>query len=139
MDDLTLSDHLRADGTVVPRGTYRVVGVDERGVTLLRVGDSEGRRVHTGAVVRVARADLDGFAPATAPETERSLAGAATLAYWSGRAFAGELAARPLATTAVLALVVFGAVGPVSAPLAGSLILAGSLLLASVGGGRLRA
>ncbi len=139
MDDLTLSAHLRADGTVVPRGTYRVVGVDERGVTLLHVGDDEGRRVHTGEVVRVAREDLDGFAPAGAPGAERSLADAATLAYWSGRAFVGELAARPLAAGVALTLVVFGAVGPVSAPLAGSLIVGGSLLLAYVGGGRLRA
>lgn len=138
MDDFALSDHLRTDETSHRPGTYRVVGVGERRVTLLRVGDGAGRRVHAGEVVRVTRDDLDGFVPAEAPADGRSPVGVATLAYWSLRAFAAELAARPLVTAAALGLAVVGSVGPMSAPLAGSLILAGSLLLAYVGSGRLR-
>jgi hypothetical protein len=138
VDDPALSDHRRTGGPTHPPGTYRVVGTDERRVTLLRVADEAGRRVHTGEVVRVARADLDAFAPAEAPPDDRSPAGVVALGYWSVRAFAGELAARPRVTVAALTLVVVGSVGPFSAPLAGSLVLAGSLLLAYVGGGRLR-
>lgn len=138
MDDVAPSDHLRADGTTDPPGVYRVVGVDERGVTLLRVGDEEGRRVHTGEVVRVAHADLAAFTPAAAPPRDRSSASALALAYWSLRAFTAELAARPLASAVGVALVVAGSVGPIPSLPAGGLIFGGGCLLAYVGGGRLR-
>lgn len=138
MDDPALSDHCQTDGSAHPPGTYRVVGINKRWVTPLRVADEAGRRVHMGEVVRVARADLDVFAPVEAPPDDRSPTGVVALGYWSVRAFAGELVARPRVTVAALALVVVGSVGPLSAPLAGSLVLAGSLLLAYVGGGQLR-
>jgi len=61
-------DHLRADADApVPAGVYRVVGTGEP-LALLRVAE-DGRRVRSGAVVRVDRADLDAFAPADDPDT----------------------------------------------------------------------
>lgn len=49
-------DHVRADGSEVDAGIYRVVGVDEEGIRLLRVGDERGSRIHTGIVVDIDRA-----------------------------------------------------------------------------------
>lgn len=134
MAEPSVGDHLRATETRDGRGTYRVVGVDDRGVTLLRVGGPDGDRVHSGETVRVERDALAGFEPAAPPADSGPRAAAA--AYWSARAFAAELAARPLATGLGLALVAAGTA--VSAPLGGGLIFAGSLLLAYVGSGRLR-
>lgn len=136
--DTSVSDHLRTDGTNGPPGTYRVVGTDGRRVTLLRVGDGEGRRVHTGEVVRVTRDDLDGFVPVEAPTAERSPTDPVSIVYWSLRAFLAELAARPLASVVALGLVVAGSVGPVSSPLANGLLFGGAGLLWYVGSGRLR-
>ncbi len=133
MTDPSVGDHLRATGAR-DRGTYRVVGVDDRGVTLLRVGDGEGRRVHAGETVRVERGALGAFEPAEAPETGEW--GVGTAAYWSVRASGRELAARPLAAGAGVALVTAGTAA--RGPLGGGLLLFGSLVLAYVGSGRLR-
>jgi len=76
---VAVSDHLRptGDGPVdrnLPPGVYRVVGTPEDGVTLLRVADADGRRVHTGEVHTVTLSDLDDFEPAENPDENRSLA-----------------------------------------------------------------
>lgn len=134
MTEPSVGDHLRPAGARDARGTYRVVGVDDGGVTLLRVGDGDGRRVHPGETIRVERSALTGFEPADPPAGGG--ASAAAVAYWSVRAFGAELAARPLPAVVGGALVAAGTA--VGAPLAGGLVLAGALLLAYVGSGRLR-
>ncbi|MCU4801834.1 hypothetical protein OB920_15755 [Halobacteria archaeon HArc-gm2] len=80
-DGVAVSDHVRpsGDGPVdadrsLPPGVYRVVGTPENAVTLLRVADADGRRVHTGEVHRVPRTDLDEFEVAANPDENRSLA-----------------------------------------------------------------
>jgi hypothetical protein len=127
-----LGDHHRPTDADERAGVYRVVGADGDGVTLLRVGDDDGRRVHTGELTRVR--SLDGFAPADAPS-----GGATTnLTYWTARAFAAELAARPAASAVALALVAAGAVADLPGPLGAVALVAGSLGAAYVGSGRLR-
>jgi len=141
----SVSDHLRPTDGTVPDGVYRVVGTDTETVTLLRVSDADGRRVHTGEVVTVPREDLDAFESAANPNGNRSVAaallGVPEQLYWSVRAFARQLAASPLPAAAALALVVAGAFGegvlPLSGTVLGVLIVLGSMGLAVVGSGRL--
>ncbi|MEA5389205.1 hypothetical protein VB779_20780 [Haloarculaceae archaeon H-GB11] len=138
-------DHLRPTTDAYPDDIYRVVGTTESSVTLLRVGDEDGRRVHTGELVSVSHAALDGFKRAPNPDGNRSLAAfvasVATTAYWSLRVFVRELAAHPLASAVVVAFVLFGTFGDrlVSLPdtASGVLVVLGSLGLAYVGSGRL--
>jgi hypothetical protein len=145
MPDPAVYDHLRPTDGEVPDGIYRVVGTGEETVTLLRVGDADERRVNTGAVHRVARDDLDGFARAENPDGNRSgeamLVGAVEVLYWSVHAFGRRLLRKPLPTTAALALVAAGALGDVFVsapdPLFDVLLLVGALGLTLVGGGRL--
>ena len=61
-------DHVRSDGTTIDTGTYRVVGVPEGQVTLLRVADEGGRRVHEGKVVSVDRDEYDRLETAANPD-----------------------------------------------------------------------
>lgn len=50
-DGVAVGDHYRAGtGTDLAPGVYRVVGTREGEVTLLRVADADGRRVHSGTV-----------------------------------------------------------------------------------------
>lgn len=62
-----IRDHYASADGSHPAGTYRVVGVEETTVTLLRVTDAEGRRRSTGEVVRVSP-PMDGFEPARNPD-----------------------------------------------------------------------
>lgn len=71
-DDPAPYDHVRATNAAIPDGTYRVVGVTD-GVTLLRVADASGNRVHDGRVFRVSRADYAGFPEAANPDGESVL------------------------------------------------------------------
>jgi hypothetical protein len=138
-------DHYRPIDDSLDDGVYRVVGGDASRVTLLRVGDAEGRRVTTGSVTRIDADRLAGFESVSNPDGNRPLA--ARLAslpatvYWSGRTFGGQLAAHPVPTVVALAVVLIGLVDDrvVTVPdtVSGLLILAGSLGLAYVGGGRL--
>jgi hypothetical protein len=138
-------DHLRPTDADLPDGVYRVVGTGETTVTLLRVADADGRRVATGEVVAVDRADLDGFEPVGNPDGNRPVGAAVAsrlrTAYWSVRAFGRQLLAHPLASAAALALVLVGTGGDGVVPLPdvalGVSILLGSLGLAYVGSGRL--
>lgn len=138
-------DHLRAADADHPEGVYRVVGTGGDRVTLLRVGDADGRRIHTGETVTVERAAFDGFEPAPNPDGNRPLGRALVsgleTAYWSVRAFGQQLRAHPVAAAVAGLLVVAGGLGESYLPLPevafGALLLAGGLLLAYVGGGRL--
>ncbi|WP_435064475.1 hypothetical protein [Halobaculum sp. EA56] len=142
--DPSVSDHLRPTDADYPAGVYRVVGADDDGITLLRIGDGEGTRVHTGDVRRVPREALDGFAPAEPPGRGAApgalLRGALSHLYWSTRAFLGSLRRRPLPTAVALALLAAGAVGeetlPVSAAGLDALVLLGSIGLVLVASGR---
>ncbi|MFB6091426.1 MAG: hypothetical protein ABEK02_00270 [Haloquadratum sp.] len=139
-----VGDHLRPENAPCPDGIYRVVGTGDE-VTLLRVADATGRRTHTGEVIAVAVAELDGFDRAPNPDGDRpplaTLASTLRMGYWSARAFVGELAANPLAATLAGALLGAGLFGegvlPVSDLGHGVLILVGSLSLAYAGSGRL--
>jgi hypothetical protein len=73
-DRPAVSDHYRAsDGTAgVDNGVYRVVGTADETVTLLRVGDADGRRVHTGEIETVEPDALTAFEPAENPDGNRS-------------------------------------------------------------------
>ncbi|WP_197428449.1 hypothetical protein [Halapricum sp. CBA1109] len=86
-DNPAVSDHLRPTDADVPDGVYRVVGTTD-GVTLLRVGDADGRRVVTGEVRTVP--DATGFEAAENPAGNRSLgrtvAGVPQTLYWQLRA-----------------------------------------------------
>ncbi|MFB6256685.1 MAG: hypothetical protein ABEH58_08195 [Haloplanus sp.] len=140
-----LHDHVRPVDADAPAGVYRVVGVGDGTVTLLRVTDADGNRRHTGRTITV---DAETFAdflpvdpPTRSPSAVEATASALELTYWSIRAFARELATRPLMTAVSLALILFGFVGDGAVslpdPVFGGLILVGSLVLASIGSGRL--
>jgi hypothetical protein len=109
-------DHVRVDGRpATPTGVYRVVGVDDDRVTLLQVGDDDGRRVHTGHVERVARSTVESFEPVDAPDATGSLAALSDSLeglVLTARLAPGRLAARPLQAGAGLLLLLVGWVGP---------------------------
>ncbi|SEQ46989.1 hypothetical protein [Natrinema salaciae] len=142
----TLRDHVRPTDSDYPSGIYRVVGTSDETVTLLRVGNADGRRVTTGEIVRVGRDELEGFEPAENPDGTRPLAAVVAskleMAYWAVRVFGRQLAAQPLPSAVAVAVLATGYFGDrlVSLPdvVPGVLILVGSLGLAYVGSGRLQ-
>lgn len=116
--DPAVYDHVRppassvATDAALSPGVYRVVGVGEGTVTLLRVGDADGYRVNTGTVTTVDRDALMGFEPADNPDGNRPAGetvrrGVETLV-WNLRAFVAGLLARPALAAVALALVVVG-------------------------------
>jgi hypothetical protein len=116
--DPAVYDHVRppassadTDAALSP-GVYRVVGVGEETVALLRVGDADGYRVNTGAVTAVDRDALAGFDPADNPDGNRPLGekvrGVAESVAWNLRAFVAGLLARPALAVVALALVLAG-------------------------------
>lgn len=136
----TAYDHLRPtadDSGALDRqpGVYRVVGAPDDEVTLLRVTDGEGRRVHTGEVVTVERESLDRFEPAANPDEQRSLAATAASqlqgAWWSLRLVGEAVVDRPIPSAAALALVAAGLFGDAvaSVPADALFVLAGALAL----------
>lgn len=137
-----VNDHYRPTAAEHPAGTYRVVGTPDGTVTLLRVGDADGTRVHTGDLTHVDSEAFDGFEP-TKPPTRRSLgtrlSSAARTGYWSVRSFVRSAAARPIISVAALAAMVAGVAGEtvLGDVLATALLLAGSFVLAAAGSGRL--
>lgn len=93
--DVTTGDHYRAgpDADLQP-GVYRVVGVGDGEVTLLRVTDADGRRAHTGEVASVpAGAVGDALRPADDPDAGfhpvRAVVGALEGMVWEVRALLG--------------------------------------------------
>ncbi len=86
-----VGEHVRGGTSDVPQGTYRVVGVDEA-VTLLRVTDTNDRRVYSGSVVRVSLDELaQAFEPAANPDSGftpgRTVRNGWQGVYWSVRRF----------------------------------------------------
>jgi hypothetical protein len=138
-------DHYRTTDGDYEDGIYRVVGTGNEKITLLRVGDADGRRVNTGELIAVSRNELDGFEKAENPDGNRSLSekflSVPETAYWSIRVFAGELVAHPLPASVALGLVLIGSLGDGIVPIPdiglGALIFVGSLGLAYVGSGRM--
>ena len=63
-------DHYRAGPDApIPAGVYRVVGLPNGTVTLLRVGDADGRRRVTGRIESVDRDTLATMDPADDPDS----------------------------------------------------------------------
>jgi len=144
-DDLSAYDHLRpASSDDIPDGVYRVVGTGET-VTLLRVGDADGRRMTTGEIHRVDRDALAEFEAAANPDDSRSItamvAGLPRSIYWSLRTFVRTLAANPIPAAIAGALLVIGSLEEPGValpdPASTALVFAGALGLAYVGSGRL--
>lgn len=141
MTDASVSDQVRVDSEPYTPGVYRVVGVDDDTVTLLRVSDADGTRAHTGETITVDAAEFADFEPAepTAPGAVPRLAALVETAYWSIRAFGQQLAAHPLPAIVAGTVVAFGALGDAFVslpdPAFGALIFVGSLGLAYVGNG----
>lgn len=65
-------EHYRPKNGTADPGVYRVVGLDDGAVTLLRVADGDGERVHGGAVESVPRTRLDERFDAAENPDERS-------------------------------------------------------------------
>jgi len=125
-------DHYRANGDgPVPTGTYRVVGRDSEGVTLLHVGDGEGERRHTGRIESVERAHLGDLETAEKPEPS-PIDGLTDIleAFWfSARAVPGNLRDRPGQSLLGAALLVAAAFGPAFVPgLPGGVLAVANLL-----------
>jgi hypothetical protein len=138
-------DHLHPGGDDYEAGIYRVVGREEQSVTLLRVGDEEGRRVNTGRVVAVDRDRLDSFESAENPDGNRSLTGqlgsGLSGAYWSLRSFVSELVAHPIPAAVAIAVLLAGEfaeqIAFVPDSLSLPLVIAGVLGVTYVGSGLL--
>jgi hypothetical protein len=145
MDSLAIRDHCRPIDGDYPDGIYRVVGTGRDTVTLLRVGDADGRRINTGEIVTVSERELEAFEPAENPDGNRplgaALASSLEMVYWRFRTFGGQLAAHPLSTIVAAALVAVGYVGdsggPLSEPVASVVLFVGAIGLATVGSGYL--
>jgi hypothetical protein len=140
----TVYEHYRPTDAAYPDGVYRVVGVSDGRVTLLRVANADGRRTNSGELVTADAGDLGGFTPAENPDGNRSLADAAVsavrMAPWSALAFARQLAANPLPTAVAVAFFAVGAFGAGVVRLPASawdaLVLVGTVALVYVGSGR---
>jgi len=83
--------HYRPTTDTYPAGVYRVVGTGDP-VALLRVTDADGRRQHTGHLLRVPEQDFpDHFEPASDPDAGfdpiRGLTNAVQGLYWQVRKF----------------------------------------------------
>jgi len=145
MQSLSIRDHVRPTGGDYPAGIYRVVGTSDDAVTLLRVGDADGRRVNTGEIVTVLEEELEAFEPASNPDGNRPLgatvASSLGMIHWRLRAFGEQLAAHPIPTLVTAVLVVAGYVGDsisqVPNAVASVALFVGIVGLADVGGGRL--
>ena len=118
---LAVYDHVELLGSDHSDGIYRVVGTTAERVTLLRVADADGSRVHSGELVSLSR-DSAASLPAAANPDENSgslgttLRSMPTVAYWGVRAFGWQLAARPVATLIAAVAVVVGAIGAGALP-----------------------
>lgn len=138
-------DHYAPGNSDHSDGVYRVVGVTEDGVTLLQVGDADGKRVHTGKIVTVSYSTFNSFAPVENPDENRPLgttvASVPEMVYWSVRVFVQQLAAHPMMAALALVLIATGYLGGESLAFPDLaldlLILIGCLALAYIGTGRL--
>ena len=141
-----MRDHVRPTDGGFTDGIYRVVGTSDDEVTLLRVGDADGRRINTGIVATVSREELEAFEPAPNPDGNRPLgsvvASKLELIYWSPRAMGQQLIAHPIPAVVAGTLLLGGYVGErlVSLPptVSSALIVVGALALVYIGSGRLK-
>ncbi|KTG11573.1 hypothetical protein AUR64_03490 [Haloprofundus marisrubri] len=126
-------------------GTYRVVGISDESVTLLRITDADGKRVHTGQTVTVARDSLGDYEVVDNPDETFSFEGTVSSAvealYWTSRVFAAQLLTHRLLSSIAVALVLIGFLGDEAVPLpdfaSSILVLIGTLTLVYIGNGRL--
>lgn len=66
--NVAVYDHVHPADADYTGGVYRVVGIADDRVTLLRVTDADGTRTSTGHLERVPREDLVGFESASDPD-----------------------------------------------------------------------
>lgn len=83
-------DHVRSEGTPVDAGTYRVVGVADDCVTVLRVADAGGKRVHEGRVVYVTVDEYARLEAASNPDEPSMVGGLGLTALGAGLVFVGS-------------------------------------------------
>ncbi|SFK59046.1 hypothetical protein SAMN04487950_0061 [Halogranum rubrum] len=83
-------DHVRSEGTPVDAGTYRVVGVADDRVTLLRVADASGKRVHVGQVVYVSLEEYGRLEAASNPDEPSLARGLAVATVGAALVFVGS-------------------------------------------------
>lgn len=144
ISDPAVFDHVRPTAGPYEDGIYRVVGTDDGSVTLLRVGDADGRRVNTGAIVTVEAAQLERFEPAENPDGNRgpgeSLLRVPAALYWSVRAAIDGLLRRPVSAAVAVAVLLTGSAGGWILDLPGVvsslLVVAGGLGLALLASGQ---
>lgn len=147
MPEPALYAHYRPAEGDLPAGVYRVVGATEDDVTLLRVGDADGRRVNTGEVYAVPTDEVDSFERVENPDGNRPLGETLTApivaGYWGLRAFLGQLVANPVPSVVALFLIGAGVFGEGRLSVPALLIdvssILGILLLVYAGSGRLSA
>ncbi|EJN58364.1 hypothetical protein [Halogranum rubrum] len=84
-------DHVRSEGSAVDAGTYRVVGVADDRVTLLRVADTSGKRVHGGRVVYVGLEEYARLEAASNPDEPSLARGLAVAAVGTALVFVGSM------------------------------------------------
>lgn len=145
MSSPSVFNHVQLTEKDCPDGIYRVVGTPKGVVTLLRVGDSDGQRMHTGELVKISEDEFDEIPTAENPDGNRPLraliASHFEMIHWSVRVFCQQLATHPIPATVAVTLIGFGAQGDLLVPIPdmiqGGLILVGSLGLAYIGSGRL--
>jgi hypothetical protein len=146
MDQVSVYDHFQVSSGDYPNGTYRVVGVGEETITLLKIGDEDDRRVHTGKIIIIRSDEVEELDQVEGPELSKRTSAAVKsvleTGYWSSRVFARELAKHPTPTViaAVFVLLGYFDVGILpsfSSTVSGLLIIIGSLGLAYIGSGRL--
>jgi len=146
MDQVSVYDHFQVYDSEYLNGVYRVVGVRGETVTLLKIGDEDGRRVHTGEITTLGLDEVEGFDRIEDPElnqrTSAFVKSVLETGYWSLRVFARELAKHPIPAV-IAALFVFlgyfdwGILPSLSSSVSGLLIILGSFGLAYIGSGRL--
>jgi hypothetical protein len=146
MDQVSVYDHFQVRSGDYPTGTYRVVGVREETVTLLKIGDEEGRREHTGDIITLGLDEVEALDRIEEPEldqrTSAAIKSVLEMGYWSLRVFTRELAKHPIPTAIAAVLVLLGyfdggILPSFSSTVSGLLIMLGSLSLAYIGSGRL--
>jgi hypothetical protein len=146
MGQIYLYDHFQVSSGDYPNGIYRVVGVGEDTVTLLKIGDEDGRRVHTGEIITLELDEVEKLDRVTDPEpnqrTSAVVKSVLETGYWSLRVFARELAKHPIPTVIAAVFVLLGYSGggilpSFSSTVSGLLVILGSLGLAYIGSGRL--
>lgn len=144
MAEPSMYAHYRPTVDDRPDGTYRVVGLSDEAVTLLCVADADGRRVHTGQTVVVARDDFLGYELADNPDETfslgRTISSTFETFYWTVRVFGYQFLTHPLISSIGVMLVLIGFFGDEAVMLpefvSTMFVLVGTLSLVYIGSGR---